>query len=40
MGRFARDIRIAAEFSPPDYNETPLIIGFFCMISVWHQMDS
>lgn len=40
MGRFAHDIRIAAEFRPPDYRETLLIIGFFCMISVCHQMDS
>jgi hypothetical protein len=40
MGRFAHDIRIAAEFRPPGYSETLLIIGFFCMISVCHQMDS
>jgi hypothetical protein len=40
MGRFAHDIRIAAEFRPPGYSETLLIIGFFCMIIVYHQMDS
>jgi hypothetical protein len=40
MNRFTHDIRIAAEFRPPDYSETLLIIGFFCMIIVYHQMDS
>ena len=29
-----------AEFRAPDYSETLLIIGFFCMISVWQHMDS
>jgi len=39
MGSFAHDIRIATEFRHHGYSETLLIVGFFCMISVCHQMD-